>query len=120
MNRLFIVTAFLLAAACDSTETCETPAPAPVFRDLDDLEYYSYIDSWNGQPIHASEYAAAITECAEIEDPELLLSLSGYEADATTGRRVAGVASSMYAHAPLWGCLVKRWAANDAIDLLQP
>lgn len=103
-------------ALCAVLLACEQPPP-PAFRELN-LEYYSYIDSWNGAPIHASEYAAAITECAKVEDPELLLSLSAYEAEAATGRRVAGVAGSMYASTPLWECLLKQWASNDAINLL--
>ena len=108
----------IILLACDPQQDCPAAPPAPVFRELSDLAYYSYIDSWNGQPIHASEYAAALTECAKVEDPELLLSLSAYEAEATTGRRVAGVAGSMLASTPLWECLLKRWESNDATNLL--
>lgn len=117
MRALRLLLPVLLILACDSQQDCPAAAP-PAFRDLSDLEYYSYIDSWNGAPIHASEYAAAITECSKVEDPELLLSLSAYEAEAATGRRVAGVAGSMYVSTPLWECLLKRWASNDALNLL--
>ena len=121
MKHLIILPTLLLTLACDAEPPVCTPGPetlTPLFRGLEDLEYYKYINQWDGHPIHASDYAEAITICSEIEDPVLLLSLSAYEAEVSSGRRVAGIASSMYAYTPLWDCLVKQWEANKAIDIL--
>jgi len=124
----------LAVSACDDlgANACPEPEPAalviapPLAADPPDQlafreqgpPHAHCIETWNGAPIHAKQFADAVTVCAKVGDPQLLLTLSDYDPDvAKPDDRVVGVGGSMIASDELFGCLFKRWTYNDAVEL---
>lgn len=130
MRHILLLTV-LLTLACDDMQACPAPAhelvlvpppgsPGPelAFREQGP-PHASYIESWDGKPIHAEQFAAAAVVCSKAGDPPLLLTLSHYDLDLTTSDdRVVGLGASMVASDDLYECLAKVWANNDATEIL--
>lgn len=102
--------AFLLACDADGVEALAFREQGPPSA--------SYISTWNGQPIHAAEFAEAVLTCSKVGDPPWLLTLSDYDPDvAVTDNRVVGLSGSIMASDELYQCLLKVWAGNDPVEL---
>lgn len=94
-------------------------APAPLeisFREQGPPKA-KYIQTISDEKISAKHFAAAVTACADVGDPDWLLTLSWYQPDTSKPERVLGLGGSIMAPYPLFDCFSKFFDSNGAVPL---
>lgn len=122
-----ILLSSLTITACDAAvdgESCDLSHGLQIAAPLDapdvyfrETPYAAYISKWDNDSISSKDFADAAVVCADVKDPQWLLTLSSYKpAGSTSDERVIGLGGSAMASGKWLDCMMKIWSSNGAIQ----
>lgn len=126
-SSVLVFLSALAITACDAAadgESCDLSRGLPIAAPLDapdvyfrETPYAAYISKWDNDSISAKDFADAAVVCADVQDPQWLLTLSAYKpAGSTSDERVIGLGGSAMASGKWLDCMIKIWSSNGSIQ----